>query len=95
MLKLEIIQGESFRAGTSTLTPSSRRLSLGWPESVRANKGFALIFQQPAAIIVEKDGHIVKIPIRDYQRIILLSLLLLTVVGIIVIIHFGNQEKNQ
>ena len=94
-LKFENIQGESFSVGTSTLTPFSRRLSLGWPESVRADKGFVLIFQQPAAIIVEKDGHVVKIPVRDYQRIIVLTLLLVTVVGVFIITHIGNKEKNQ
>lgn len=94
-LKLQSVQGESVTVGKTTVTPVTRRLSLGWPESVRADKGFALIFQQPAAVIVERDGQVVKIPIRDDQKIIIFTLLLLTVVGVFIINRIGNKEKTQ
>jgi hypothetical protein len=93
--KVQRVQGESVNVGRTTITPFSRRLSLEWPELFRAGKGFVLIFQQPAAIVVEKDGHVVKIPVRDYQRIILFTLLLFTVVGVFIITQIGKKEKNQ
>jgi hypothetical protein len=79
-LKFKNIQGESFSVGTSTLTPFSSRLSLGSPEAVRQNQGFAFLFQQPTVIIIEENGRAYRFPIRDYHKNIMISLWLITVV---------------
>ena len=83
-VKFENIKGQSFNVGTATLTPFSRRLRLGSLEAVRLNKGFTLLFHQPTAFLVEENGRKYRIPIRDYQQIIMITLWLFTAVCVVI-----------
>jgi hypothetical protein len=100
-VKFENIQGQSFSVGTVTLTPFSRRLRLGSLEAVRPNKGFTFLFQQPTAFLVEENGRKYRIPIRDYQQIIMIALWLVTAVCMVISLCVSRtqsvlrKEKNQ
>jgi hypothetical protein len=83
-VKFENVQGQSFNVGTATLTPFSRRLRLGSLEAVRPNKGFTLLFHQPTAIVVEDNGRKYRVSIRDYQKIIMITLWLFTAVCVVI-----------
>lgn len=93
--RLQTIQGETLKVGKTSVTPLSRRLSLGLPGWVTANKGFVLICQHPNSVKIEKDGRLYEVPIRDYQKIIILTLLLIIAVCAFVTHRIGHKENNQ
>jgi hypothetical protein len=89
IFNLQTIQGESISVGTTIITPFSRRISFGLPEGLTKNKGFAVVFQQPATISVEEAGQTVNIRICDWHKIIIVTLWLITAASVIITHHFG------
>ncbi len=81
--------------GDATVTPISRCFSLGLPGWLSANqsKGFTFIYQQPAALRIERDGQISEVPIRDFQNIARLSSWLAILVGILILARKFHKEK--
>jgi hypothetical protein len=57
-----------------TVTPRSRALV------VRSAKG-GLVWNRPTAVLVERDGQVRRIPIRDLTRILQVGLLAVTVLA--------------
>jgi hypothetical protein len=93
IINLQTIQGESIGVGTTIITPYSRRISFGLPEGLTTSKGFAIVFQQPATVSVEEAGQTVNIRIRDWHKIIILTLLLITAASVIITHHIGLKEN--
>ena len=91
--KLEKLQGEPIQAGNARVTPFSRRLSLGWPVWLSASKGFAFIYQKPAAVRIEQDGKVSEIPVRDYQNMIIVFFMLISVVFVTIALFSSRKEK--
>jgi hypothetical protein len=87
------VQGESCQAGNTTVTPFTRRFTFGLPEWITAKKGLIFIFQQPSRLKVERDGRVIDVPVRDYEGIIVISLLVITAVIMIITKFMGNKEK--
>jgi hypothetical protein len=92
-LKLDIIQDEPISLGTSTVKLISHRLSLGSPEAVHQYQGFAFLFQQPTGIIIEENGRASHIPIRDYHKIIMTLLWLVTAVCALIILCSSRTRR--
>jgi hypothetical protein len=95
MFRLQRVQGETLQVGKSTVTPISRRLSLGLPDWLTASKGFTFIYQQPASVRIEQDGQVSELPIRDYQTIIIASMLIGAIVFVFIGHCVGLKEKIQ
>ena len=95
IFSLQTIQGESISVGTTMITPFSRQICFGLPERLTTSKGFAIVFQQPATINVEEAGQTINIRIYDWQKIIILTLLLITAVSVLITHFFGIKEKSQ
>ena len=93
--RLQRLQGESFLLADIMVTSFSHRLSLGLPEWLTSSKGFALIYQLPARVRIEKDGQVSEVPVRDFQSIIIYSLLLIAAVFVLIAHCTGHKEKNQ
>lgn len=74
------LQGETITQGSISVTPISRRWSLGLPTWCSQQKDHTFIIQQPAAVIVQQGERTQTIPIYDLQQIILLTLFGLTLV---------------
>lgn len=91
--RLEKLQGEPIQAGNVTVTPFSRQLSLGLPAGFAARRGLAFIYQQPAGVRIERDGQVSKVPIYDVQRMMIASMLLITLVCVI-FTHFNAHQEN-
>lgn len=92
--KLKKLQGEPVQAGNATVTPYSQRLSLGLPVWLSASRGFAFIYQKPAAVRIEQDGNVSEIPVRDYQSIIMVCFVLIAVVLVMIALFSSRKEKN-
>ena len=92
-LRLDIIHDEPISVGTSTVKPISRRLSLGSPEAVHQNQGFAFLFLQPTGINIEENGREYRIHIRDYHKIIMISLWLVTAVCVLITLCLGRSRS--
>ena len=95
-LSLERIPGKPVHTGGITVTPVSRRLTLGLPVPVSARKGFVFIWQQPAAIRIEKGGRVEEVPILDVQGIIIAAMLMVGI-GLVAFARctVGKKERNQ
>lgn len=84
--------GKAFTSGSTRVTPISRRWRVGWPGERNARKGFFLIHLQPVQVQVETGEHTYTLPIRDYQRMIMLPLLLITLVSMFIILCHKPKE---
>ena len=93
IFNLQTIQGESIRVGTTIITPFSRRLCFGLPEWLTTSKGFTVVLQQPVTVSIEEAGKTVNIRIRDWHKIIILTLLLITAASVIITHHIGLKEN--
>ena len=78
LVEREWIRGEVLTSGSITVTPVSRRVSLGLPSWMRPDQGWVFICQRPAALIVKRGESTQTIRIHDVQQIIILTLFALT-----------------
>lgn len=92
-LRLDFIQAKPISVDTSMVKLISRRLRLGSPEAVRQNQGFVFLFQQPTWIIIEENGRAYRIPIRDYQKIIMITLWLITAVCALITLCLSRSRS--
>ena len=91
--RLHRVQGETLQVGTTKVTPVSRRLSLGLPDWLTTNKGFTFIYQLPVSVRIERDGQLSEVPVRDYQTIIIATMLLGAAVLVFIGYSVGRKEK--
>ena len=85
------LQGESITRGSVSVTPVSRRISLGLPGWLGKDKGQVLICQRPAAVIVKRADRTHTIPIYDLTHIILVSMFGLTAVVLYVLMRSNRR----
>lgn len=78
LLQRQWLRGETITHGSISVTPVSRRVSLGLPGWLHKDKGLVFIRQQPAMLIVKRGEKSQTIPIHDRQQIILFTMFGLT-----------------
>ncbi len=91
LLQHHRMQGDSITCGSVSVTPISRRISLGLPGWLGKDKGQVFIFQQPAAVIVKRADRTQTIPIYDLTHIILVSMFGLTAVVLYVLMRANRR----
>lgn len=93
LLQRQWLQGETITHGSITVTPISRRVSLGLPGWLRKDQGLVLICQRPAALIVKRGESTRTIPIHDLQQIILFTMFGLTALCLFILTRPKQKEK--
>ena len=73
MFKWQTISGDKVTVGDVTVTPQSQALTIRWPNG-------GLVWNRPAAVLVERGEQTERIPIVDVTRIAQLGLLGLSLV---------------
>ena len=86
-VQLQTTSGAALTIGDTTLTPQSQALVVRLPFG-----GF--VYNRPAAIIVERDGHVTRIPIVDMTRLAQVGLLGLTFAFSIIIAAFAARRRS-
>jgi hypothetical protein len=90
LVKLSTLTGKSITMGSTTVTPISRRISLGFPQWVNPDNGFVMIHQRPTALIVKNGQKEQVIRILDVQFLIL-TLIVLS--GIFSLLIFRSKKE--
>jgi len=90
MFQWQTTSGNPVTVGAVTVTPQSQALT------IRRSFG-GLVWNRPSAVLVERDGHVERLPIRDVTRVVQLALLGFSVVFLIVawITSTRQQEVEQ
>jgi hypothetical protein len=73
MFKWQTISGDKVTVGDVTVTPQSQALTIRWPNG-------GLVWNRPAAVLVERGEQRERIPIVDVTRVAQLGLLGLSLV---------------
>lgn len=73
IFKWQTISGDKVTVGDVTVTPQSQALTIRWPNG-------GLVWNRPAAVLVERGEQTERIPIVDVTRIAQLGLLGLSLV---------------
>jgi hypothetical protein len=66
--------GEPIRINEITITPVAQALTIRWP-------GGGLVWNRPAALLIERAGQVERRPLYDWTRLLQVSLLLFGLVG--------------
>jgi hypothetical protein len=69
IIKWQTVSGEAVTVGDVTVVPQSQALTLRW------GRYGGLVWNRPAAILVERGDQIERIPIVDFTRAVQLGLL--------------------
>jgi hypothetical protein len=69
IIKWQTVSGEAVTVGDVTIVPQSRALTLRW------GRYGGLVWNRPAAILVERGDQTKRIPVVDYTRVVQLGLL--------------------
>jgi hypothetical protein len=93
LLQRDWIRGESVTRGSITVTPVSRRISLGLPGWIRQEKGLVFFFQRPAALILKRGDSTETIPIHDVQQIIFFIMIAVTTLWLYIIIRPKRSKR--
>ena len=62
MCRMQVVAGAPVTIGEMTITPQAHVLALRWP-------GGGWVWNRPHAILVEREGHVQRVPIVDVTRI--------------------------
>ncbi len=105
-LQWEMRAGSPVRVGNTVVTPVSRALAIsfprrGWRGGPRSQEGWAawsfgggVVWNRPVAVLVEREGQVERIPIRDTTRLMHLALLVTALLLAAVLASArGRQEK--
>jgi hypothetical protein len=86
----QTVTGEPFEKDGTVITPLTQVLAVQLP---LGRAGGGLVWNRPAALLVERDGEVERIPILDVTRIIQVGLLL----GVLVagLLTRRNRQRNQ
>ena len=82
----QTISGDQTIVGDTIVTPQSQSVTLRWPYG-------GLIWNRPAAVLVEQDDHTTRIPVIDVTRILVWGLLGLGLFFAIVTALLSNQQR--
>lgn len=66
--------GEPIRINELTITPQAQALTICWP-------GGGLVWNRPAALLIERAGQVERSPLYDWTRLLQVSLLLFGLMG--------------
>jgi hypothetical protein len=69
IIKWQTVSGEAVTVGDVTVVPQSQALTLRW------GRHGGLVWNRPAAILVERGGQTERIPIVDFTRAVQFGLL--------------------
>lgn len=90
MVQWRIVSGAAVSVGDVTVTPQSRTLILRWPHG-------GLIWNRPAAVLVQRGEGTERIPIVDVTLIaqsVLLALALLAAIGTVLFSIRAKEKRN-
>lgn len=92
LLQRQWLRGETITHGSISVTPVSRRVSLGLPGWLHQDKGLVFIRQQPAKLIVKHGDRTQTIPIHDLQQIILFTMFGLTALCLYILMQPNRRR---
>lgn len=87
-LQQQTISGNKSKIGNKVVTPQSQSITLRWPYG-------GLVWNRPAAVLVEQDNQTTRIPIIDITRILVWGLLGLGLFFAIVTALLSNQQRRK
>jgi len=91
LLQRQLLRGETITRGSISVTPISRRISLGLPGWLQKDQGRVLIYQRPAALIVKRGGSTQTIPIHDITQIIMVTMFSLTALCLYLLMRSNSK----
>jgi len=84
----QTISGDQTKIGDTIVTPQAQSVTLRWPYG-------GLIWNRPAAVLVERDNHTTRLPVIDVTRILVWGLLGLGLFFAIVTALLSNQQRRK
>ncbi len=88
MFRWQTISGDKVTVGDVTVTPQSQALTIRWPNG-------GLVWNRPAAVLVERGEQTERIPIVDVTRIAQLGLLGLSLVFTMMAIVLSIRRRRE
>jgi hypothetical protein len=88
MFKWQTTSGDKVTVGEVTVTPQSQALTIRWPKG-------GLVWNRPAAVLVERGEQRERIPIVDVTRIAQLGLLGLSLVFTMMAIVLSVRRRRE
>jgi hypothetical protein len=87
-LQRQTISGDKTQIGDTVVTPQSQSIMLRWPYG-------GLVWNRPAAVLVEQDNQTTRIPIIDITRILIWGFLGLGLFFGIMTALLSNQQRRK
>ena len=84
----QTISGEQIKVGDTIVTPQAQSVTLRWPYG-------GLLWNRPAAVLVEQDDQTTRIPIIDVTRILVWGFLGLGLFFGIMTALLSNQQRRK
>ena len=85
----QTISGEQTKIGNTTVTPQAQSVTLRWPYG-------GLIWSRPAAVVVEQEDQITRIPIIDVTRLLIWGFLGLGLfLAMVTVLSSTQQRRNK
>jgi hypothetical protein len=94
LVNLRTLHGKSITIGSTTITPISRRVSLGLPQWVNPDKGLVFVHQRPTALIVNNDHKEQVVRVFDVQFLILTLIFLFGLLCNFILSSSKIKEQN-
>ena len=87
-LQRQTISGDQIKIGDKVVTPQSQSITLRWPYG-------GLVWNRPAAVLVEQDNQTTRIPIVDITRILVWGFLGFGLFFTMVTALLSNQQRRK